>query len=143
MAYGTEAVLPVEIGMPIARISAMPEPESGGFQLTAVAGNNEGLLQNLDLLEGVREQSLLRLEAYQQTISRFFNRRVKSRSFQLGDLVLQRIFPNTKNPTDGKLAPNWEGPYRVVRCNRPGTYWLEDLEKKPVPRPWHAEHLKK
>ena len=143
LAYGTEAVLPVEIGMPTARISAMPEPESDGYQLTAVAGNNEGLLQNLDLLEGVREQSLLQLEAYQQRISRFFSRKVKPRGFQLGDLVLRRIFPNTKNPTDGKLAPNWEGPYKVVRCNRPGTYWLEDLEKRPVPRPWHAEHLKK
>jgi transposase InsO family protein len=26
----------------------------------------------------------------------------------------------------GKLAPNWEGPYKVISCQRPGAYYLED-----------------
>ena len=84
----------------------------------------------------------MRTAAYQQRIIRYFNKSIKPRTFQLGDLVLRRVFPHT-NPGEGKLSLNWEGPYRVVRVNRPGMYWLQDLDGKPVPRPWNAEHLRK
>ncbi|KAL0461112.1 UNVERIFIED_CONTAM: hypothetical protein Slati_0738400 [Sesamum latifolium] len=39
-----------------------------------------------------------------------YNKRVKSRSFQVGDLVLRRV--DALKPI-GKLDPTWEGPYKV------------------------------
>lgn len=35
----------------------------------------------------------------------------KCREFIPGDLVLRKVLGNTRDPTMGKLGPNWEGPY--------------------------------
>ena len=34
----------------------------------------------------------------------------------------------------GKLGPTWEGPYKVIRYSRRGSY-LKDLEGNPFSRP--------
>uniref|UniRef100_A0A2N9H1P6 Retrotransposon gag domain-containing protein n=1 Tax=Fagus sylvatica TaxID=28930 RepID=A0A2N9H1P6_FAGSY len=49
----------------------------------------------------------------------------------------------TKDPTQGKLGPTWERPYRVVKFHRRGTYHLEKLDGTALPHPWNTEHLKK
>ena len=36
-----------------------------------------------------------------------------------------------------KLTSNWEGPYRVIATAEVGAYYLEDLEERPLPRPWN------
>ncbi|KAL0455748.1 UNVERIFIED_CONTAM: hypothetical protein Slati_0914000 [Sesamum latifolium] len=69
-----------------------------------------------------------------------YNKRVKSRSFQVGDLVLQRV--DTLRPV-GKLDPTWEGPYKVTSILDKGAYELEDPEGRPLPRPWNVHNLKK
>ena len=61
------------------------------------------------------EQSLIYLASYQQKVAKYFDKRTKSRMFQLRDLVLRRVFTNMKDFADGKLAPNWEGSYKVVK----------------------------
>ena len=33
-----------------------------------------------------------------------------------------------KDSTQGKLGPNWEGPYRITSWQRKGTYHLEMLD---------------
>jgi hypothetical protein len=76
-------------------------------------------------------------------VARYFNRRVKHRSFKVEDLVLHKVTLATEDPIKGKLAPNWEGPYKVINYQRSGAYYLEDSEGKPLPRPWNAKHLKK
>ena len=50
---------------------------------------------------------------------------------------------NTRRPNEGKLGPNWEGPYKVVSPAGAGSYRLEDLEGKPIPRPWNTCNLRK
>ena len=52
--------------------------------------------------------------------ARYFNSKVKPRSFGVGDLVLRNIFQSTNEQNVGVLGPNWEGPYRVVEIIRPG-----------------------
>ena len=53
----------------------------------------------------------MQLKMYQGKIAKHLNKRVKSRTFEVGDLVLRRVFPATQDPRVGFLAPNWEGPY--------------------------------
>ncbi|RRT54926.1 hypothetical protein B296_00048799, partial [Ensete ventricosum] len=36
--------------------------------------------------------------------------------------------------TRGKLAPNWEGPYRVIHTIRDGTHMLAMMDGKTLPR---------
>jgi hypothetical protein len=49
----------------------------------------------------------------------------------------------TKDATEGKFAPKWEGPYQVVKCHEKGAYHLKSETWKILPRAWNAEHLKK
>jgi hypothetical protein len=76
-------------------------------------------------------------------MAKYFNRKVKPRSFKVGDLVLHKVTLATRDPVEGKLALIWERPYKVISCQRPGAYYLEDSTGKVLPRPWNTEHLKK
>ncbi|GFZ08896.1 hypothetical protein Acr_20g0007040 [Actinidia rufa] len=106
-----ESVIPVGIGMPNFRTSNFSEK------------NNEiKLCLNLDLLDEKREKANLRQIAYKCRVARYYNQRVKHRSFLPGDLVLQKVTLSTKEPSEGKLGPTWEGPYKVMKVSRLGTY---------------------
>ena len=67
------------------------------------------------------------MKRYQENMARYYNIKVKPRKFSIGDLVLRKITLATKDPTQGKLGPNWEGPYRVIEIYRQGTYHLDDV----------------
>ena len=66
---------------------------------------------------------------------------MKERYFREGDLVLRKIEASGVGQK-GKLAPNWEGPYRVKCSSGRGSYKLETLEGNEVPRTWNAANLK-
>ena len=55
--------------------------------------------------------------------------------------MLRKDLGNTKDPTMGKLGPNWEGPYRVTSIARVVAYQLEDLDEGPVAKPWNVFNL--
>ncbi|KAL5556819.1 hypothetical protein UlMin_039055 [Ulmus minor] len=132
LAYGVDAVVPVELGIPTFRIENFTEE------------NNDVLLALAsDLLEEKRDKAQLRATTLQQTVARHYNSKVKLRRFTKGDLVIRRIFLNTKEKGVGVLGPNWEGPYRVRAILRSGTYELETLGGRVLANPWNAEHLKK
>ena len=82
------------------------------------------------------------MAAYQQRISRAYNKNIRTRRFQVGDWVLRKAFQNTTNPADGKLAPKWEGPYEVESEAGKGAYRLKNMEGDMLPRSWNAIHLK-
>jgi len=66
-----------------------------------------------------------RLEIYQAQVAGAFNKRVKFRSLQKGDLVLtirRPIVINRKSP--GKFEPKWEGPYVITKVFPKGAYEL-------------------
>jgi hypothetical protein len=83
--------------------------------------NDEQIRLNLDLVDEVREQAEERMKRYQKKMVRHHNAKVKARQFEVGDLVLRKVTLATKDPTQGKLGPNWEGPYKVIEIHRRGT----------------------
>ncbi|GFY91038.1 hypothetical protein Acr_07g0012340 [Actinidia rufa] len=98
---------------------------------------------NLDLLTKRKERAGVCQAGYKGQIAKYFNRRVKHRSFQPDDLVLREVTLDTKELNIGKLDRTWEGPYNVVKDSRSWSYWLEDMSGRILPHPWNAEHLKK
>ena len=132
LAFGIEAVAPVEV-----------EIKSPKIELASVEQNDEALRLNLELLEEKREQVLRRTEEYRRKTARYYNQKVKPRSYMPGDLVLKKLLPARKNPAHGKLGPNWEGPYIISRVVRPGNYELQTEEGKILQHTWNAEHLKR
>ena len=59
-----------------------------------------------------------RTTRYKSLMARQYDAMLKSRHFNIGDLVLKRVSLATRNPAHGKLGPNWEGPYRVINFKR-------------------------
>ena len=73
LAFGAEAVIPIEIGLPMLRIEELDE-DSNSFRMRA----------NQDPLEEIRKQARVWMANYQQKIIRYYNSRVKSKSFLVG-----------------------------------------------------------
>ena len=67
----------------------------------------------------------------------------KARELDAGDLVLRKAVGNMRDTSAGKLTLTWEGPYRVIAIAGTGAYYLEDLDERPLPRPWNVHNLKK
>ena len=44
-----------------------------------------------------------------------------------------------RDPAQGKLGLNWEGPYRITSWQRKGTYHLKTLNKRKLHHPWNAK----
>ena len=101
------------------------------------------MLEQLDSLEEYREATTIRLVEYQQKLARRYNRDVRLREFGAGDLVLRKVVGNMRDSNAGKLTLTWEGPFRVTSIAGAGAYYLEDLDKRPLPRPWNVHNLKK
>ena len=95
MTYGTEAVIPFEIGFPTLRTSSF------------TPSSNDGLLwKSLDLIEEQRENDMVQLAYYQHKLKKSYDANVKLRSLALGDFVLRKVLGTAKNPASGKLGPN-------------------------------------
>ena len=120
--YGMEAIIPTEIGMPTIR-SDVPEQE-----------NAELVLKDLDKVDELRETIAAYIASYQHRLKNSYNKRVKPRMFQPGDLVLRKIFKNTADPAARKFQPNLEGPYLITRVGESKSYALDKLDGTPVPR---------
>ncbi|CAL8992338.1 unnamed protein product [Prunus brigantina] len=131
LAFGTEAVVPVEVHAPTCR-TATYDPQQNDSQLAL----------NLDLIDEHRSQAQLRNATYKQRTARYYDSRVKHRSFKMGDWVLRKVSLATRNPTEGTLGPSWEGPYQVVSICRSGTYRLRGSDGQTLGQPWNVEHLK-
>ncbi|KAL0447794.1 UNVERIFIED_CONTAM: hypothetical protein Slati_1907300 [Sesamum latifolium] len=77
LVYGIEAIIPAELGIPSHRVMNFSEK------------CNENLLrENLDLIEKLRENAFLRMQRCKNIMISSYNKRVKPRGFQVGDLVL-------------------------------------------------------
>ncbi|GKV36665.1 hypothetical protein SLEP1_g44771 [Rubroshorea leprosula] len=132
LTYGAEAVIPVEVGLPSDR-SDRHDNQS----------NEQLLRENLDFVEEIREMSRIRNMAHQNRVAKFYNKRVRARQFQVGDLVLRKAGLTNTYSHMGKLAPNWEGPYVVVQIKRPGSYVLANIQGRQLPYIWNIHNLRK
>ncbi|XP_073099132.1 uncharacterized protein [Elaeis guineensis] len=130
LAFEMEVVIPIEIGVPSARIENYDEQT-----------NLEKLHANLDQLEEVRERAHVWMAAYQHKIARYYNFRVRSKIFRVGDLIFRKA--EVSQPGErGKLAPNWENPYIVDEIIKLGTYRLKQLDGTALSQPWNSENLR-
>ena len=76
--------------------------------------NDEARRLQLDLVDKVRATTKQRLARYQDLMAKYYNSKVRHRDFQVGDLILRKVMGAIRDPSQGKLEPNWEGPYRTT-----------------------------
>ena len=132
MTYGAETVLPIQNNFPTLKSSTFT-PKI----------NDELLGRSLDLAEEKREKTMIHMAYYHQKLKQGYDVNVKLRPLNPGDLVMRKILGSAKNPSQGKLGPNWEGPYRITSVVGIGAYYLEDLDEKTVPHPWNVNNLRR
>ena len=105
--------------------------------------NEIGLRDGLDAIRETRDVVQRRVTAYQQRAQRYYNKRVKTRSFLVGDLVCRKLAMARPVEAWGALALNWEDPVRVSKAIGNGAYRLETLDGEPIPRTWNGDNLRK
>ena len=97
LVHGVKSVIPIEHQVQILRVTHAPEDKSK---------NNESLCDALDLVDEKRDLALIRLSHYRQSIARFYSKGVNTRRFDIGDMVLRKVFQNIAEANAGKLGAN-------------------------------------
>ncbi|XP_075665215.1 uncharacterized protein LOC142634849 [Castanea sativa] len=132
LAYENETVIPTEVGLTSYRV--------GNYDNSK---NDEAIRLQLDLVDEVKAMIEQRLARCQDLMAKHYNPKVRSRDFQVRDLILRKVTGATRDPALGKLGPNWEGLYKITSWQKKGTYHLKTLDGQKLHHPWNMEHLMK
>ncbi|GKB91513.1 reverse transcriptase domain-containing protein, partial [Tanacetum coccineum] len=114
LTYDTEAVIPVEIGMPSLRFTKVNKTQ-----------NDKALLLNLNMLEEKRERAAIQEAKSKARMEKYYNAKVRSTTFRPRDFVY-RNNEAIHAKEGGKLGPKWEGPYEVVEALGKGAYKIRN-----------------
>ncbi|XP_070026190.1 uncharacterized protein [Nicotiana sylvestris] len=131
LVYRIDAVIPVEIGEPSLRYSNENGPS-----------NDESRIQDLDKVKERRDMAHIRMVAQKQQAERYYNKTAKVRPLKVGDYVLKAKTQAAKDPNEGKLGTNWDGPYKITVVENKGAFQLETMEGKLLQNNWNVAHLK-
>jgi transposase InsO family protein len=129
LVYGAEAILPTNLEYGSPRTKAYDD-----------RSNQTSREDSLDQLEEARDVALLHSARYQQSLRRYHARRVRSRDFQVGDLVLR-----LRQDARGRhmLTPPWEGSFIIAKILKPGTYKLANKQGKVYNNAWNIQQLRR
>jgi hypothetical protein len=127
LVYGAEAVLPTDLEYGSPRTKAYDD-----------RSNQASREDSLDQLEEAQDVALLHSARYKQSLRRHHARSVRSRGFQVGDLVL-RVRQDARG--HHKLTPPWEGPFIIAKILKPGTYKLANDQGEVYSNAWNIQQL--
>jgi hypothetical protein len=102
------------------------------------------VMDELEDLHMIRFRALENIEKNKMRVAKYYNKKVKVRQFVGGDFVWKALLPiGTKYSAFGKWSPNWEGPFRVVRCVPSNGYMLKTLLGEEFSAKINVRYLKK
>ncbi|PHT46008.1 hypothetical protein CQW23_15166 [Capsicum baccatum] len=134
LVYGTEAVIPAEIEIPSLRVAVEAEIDEDQWVKTR--------LEQLSFIDEKRLASVCHGQLYQKRMTRTYNKKVRRRHFEVGQLVLRHILPH-QIEDKGKFSPNWHGPFMVKKVLPNGALYLTDVEGKMEGMPVNADAVKR
>ena len=117
MVYGSYTMIPIEI-----------QESSPHFQSFVAEESNEERKVKLDLLDEVREEARIKVEAVKRRVEHKHSSKIKPRQFQVADLVMRKAHPYQ---LENKLSPKWVGPFRVRRSWETGRTGLRPWREAP------------
>ena len=102
------------------------------------------MITRLEELDEVILSALDCLVVQKNWVTRSYDKKVKAKSFCVGDLVWKTVLPiGDKNPRFGKWSANWEGPFIIEQVLRGGAYHLCDIDGTSHARSINGQYLKK
>ncbi len=135
LVYGHEAVLPTEIMIPSLRVEKQGELSNHEYKLL--------MSEESDEICKTRLKALDHLQAHQSRVQNAYNKKLKEKSFSVGDLVLKLTLPiNKKSRLYKKWSSNWEGSFQVSRVLKGNFYYLRTLGGSESSKPINEKYLK-
>ncbi|XP_045831048.1 uncharacterized protein LOC123922369 [Trifolium pratense] len=136
LTYGHDAVLPVEIYLQSIRIQRqmeIPTYHYWSMMFDELVDLDEERLRALDTLSRQKER-----------VAKAYNKKVKLKTFDVGNLVWKVILPmDKKDRVLGKWSPNWEGPFKIIQVFSNGAYEIEELTPEKRTLNINGKYLKK
>jgi hypothetical protein len=81
------------------------------------------MMDNIDEVTNKRPEALEEIIKDKRRVARAYNKTVRAKSFEAGDLVWKIILPIvSKSNKFGKWSPSWKGPYKIVRVCSGNSY---------------------
>jgi hypothetical protein len=118
---GQEVVLPIEVNLGAYRLAKQNK-------LDAVVYHNF-MMDNIDEVTDKRMRALKEIEKDKARVARAYNKKVRPKSFQVGELVWKTILPlGTRDIKFGKWSSSWEGSYKIVKVIAENLYMVESLQ---------------
>ena len=102
------------------------------------------MMDELVDLDEERLQALDVLIRQKERVAKAYNKKVKYKAFNLGDLVWKVILPvDRKDRVFGKQSPHWEGPFKIVQVFSNGAYEIQELTPEQRSVNINGKYLKK
>ena len=102
------------------------------------------MMDNIDEVSDKRLQALKEIEKDKRRVARAYNKNVRPKSFQVGELIWKTILLlRIKSNKFGKWSPAWEGPYKIVKVIFGNSYMVETLQGEHLPRVLNGRYSKK
>ncbi|XP_015944767.1 uncharacterized protein LOC107469893 [Arachis duranensis] len=101
------------------------------------------MFDELNELDSERILALENVIRQKESIAQSYNRRIKEKSFKIGELVLKVILPmEKKSKFLGKWSHNWEGPFQVIGTYSENAYQIQDIKSGKVINSINGKYLK-
>jgi hypothetical protein len=134
LVYGQEAVLPVEISLNDVRFAKQNDLTFGDYC--------NSMMDSIDEVTDKRVTTLVEIEKDKIMVTKAYNKKVKTKSFQVGH-VWKTVLPlRNQDRKFGKWSPSWEGPYKVTQVMFGNTYLLQTLQGKDLSKALNGRFLK-
>ncbi|XP_008222694.1 PREDICTED: uncharacterized protein LOC103322548 [Prunus mume] len=136
LTYGHDAILPMEIAVQSLRIAHQHNLVGEDY--------SQAMMLELEGLDASKIDTLNKLLARKQAVSRAYNKRVKNKSFEEGEIVWKAVLPlRTHIAGYGKWSPTWEGSFIINQIRGMGAYRLQDRDGEVHAAPINGKWLKK
>ncbi|KAK8945084.1 hypothetical protein KSP39_PZI007855 [Platanthera zijinensis] len=138
LSHGSEALNPFEFEVLSPRVLLARQGTEDWLEL-----NSEEMRFSLEHIEEVRDKAAIRQEEVKRRMARYFDKNVRIKHFQVGDLVLKKVDAAARASSVGKLNPSWAGPFIIKEALQNGAYRLQTFEGEDMPHTWSGDDLKR
>ncbi|XP_021834485.1 uncharacterized protein LOC110774258 [Prunus avium] len=135
LTYGHDAILPMEIAVQSIRIAQQHDLVGEDY--------SQAMWLEFEGLDTSRIGTLNKLLAGKQAVARAYNKRVRNKSFEEGEVVWKSVLPlGTHMAGYGKWSPTWEWSFIIQQVLGLGAYRLQDQDGDIQAAPINGKWLK-
>jgi hypothetical protein len=133
MVYGTDAVLPINLALPVMKLWQDQNEEPNHVTRR---------INQLIEVQQHRVEVDEKMQKYQDEMKALFDLKAKDREFLPGDLVLRWDARNEEAAKHGKFDHLWYGPFRVSAPEGKNSFLLENIDGEVLSAPVNGRYLK-